>query len=212
MGSSSNRPGFGGRRAPARPSSGSPRNIIPSAGAWPGGPRRGDRAAVPPGGATRWEEAASSDQTPRGEGRDHSWPKLGRREIGGPSRGLPKDLRSSSPPAARPGALISPAPSSGPLHRDRRKFTTKWAVSVNSIVSRPPGPLRLLLITAGTWRGSPESPYSPRAPLFLAGGLSCQSRVGQHQALWRGLVCGLSSPAASGGGGWSPPLGDSLGR
>ncbi|XP_043300710.1 translation initiation factor IF-2-like [Cervus elaphus] len=131
-GSSSSRRGFGGRRAPARPGSGSPRNITPSpggAGAWPGGPRRGNRAAVPPGGATRWEEAASSDQTPRGEGRDHSWPKLGRREIGGPSRSLPKDPRSSSPPAARPGAFISPAPSSGPLHRDRRKFITKWAVS-----------------------------------------------------------------------------------
>lgn len=87
-----------------------------------------------------------------------------------------------------------PAPSSEPLHRDRRKFTTKWAVSVNSIVSRPPGPLRPLLITAGMWRGRPESPYSPPAPLFLAGGLSCQSRVGQHQALWRGLVGGLHQP------------------
>ena len=137
---------------------------------------------------------------------------LGRREIGGPSQDLPKDLRSSSPQAARPGAFISPAPSSGPLHQDRRKFTTKWAVSVNSIVSRPPGPLRPLLIPAGTWRGRPESPYSPRAPLFLAGGLSCQRGVGRHQALWRGLVGGLSSPAASRGGGWSPLPGDSLRR
>ncbi|XP_055430459.1 translation initiation factor IF-2-like [Bubalus kerabau] len=130
-GSSSSCPGFGGWRAPARPGSGSPRNITPSPGskgAWPGGARRGDRAAVTPGGAARWKEAAASDQTRRGEGRDHFWPMLGRREIGGPSRDLPKDLLSS-PQAARPGAFISPAPSSGPLHQDRRKFTTKWAVS-----------------------------------------------------------------------------------
>lgn len=127
--------------------------------------------------------------------------RAGRREIGGPSRGLPKDLCSSSLLAARPGAFISPAPYSEPLHQDTRKFTTKWAVLVNSIVSRLSGPLRPLLIPAGTWRGKPERPYSPRAPLFLAGGLSCQSGLGQHQAFWWGLVGGLSSPAASGGGG-----------
>lgn len=62
------------------------------------------------------------------------------------------------PTAARPGLLIPPALSPRPLYRDRRKFTTKWAVSVNSMVFRPPGQISVSLIPARARRGRPESP------------------------------------------------------
>lgn len=61
---------------------------------------------------------------------------------GGTLEGLHRGTQAWTPPppAAGPDPFIPPAPSPGPPHRDRRKFTTKWAVSVNSMASSPPGP------------------------------------------------------------------------
>lgn len=105
------------------------------------GPPAGETGQRSPRSTTGGEKGAASDPTRRGLRRSHSWSRDSLEGQGGAPAGcIGPSAGRLLPQLLDQAPLSRRRPTRGPPYRDRRKFTTKWAVSVNSMASSPPGP------------------------------------------------------------------------